>query len=68
VAFKLEGVERLLRLLLLPSHHRAISRIDRCAMIESRDQQAFNRTSSTVSLTSANTAPRSQNANLSQVL
>lgn len=41
VALKLERVEELLWML-LPPHHRAASRIDRCATIESCRQRPFN--------------------------
>jgi hypothetical protein len=41
VAFELERAKELRRLL-LASHHRAASRIDKYAAIESRGQPAFN--------------------------
>jgi hypothetical protein len=41
MALKLEHIKQLLRLL-LASHHRATSRIGKCATIESRGQRPFN--------------------------
>jgi hypothetical protein len=55
MALKLERVEQLFRLLLLSSHYRVISRIDRYATIESPCQEAFKASSSTVYPDSAGT-------------